>query len=67
MKINDNGIDREMSDTERAQYEAWLATEQQNQIAKIEIAEAQALAKMSARSKLKALGLTDDEINALVG
>jgi len=67
MKINDNGINREMTDTEIAEYQAFLATEEQKQIVADEIAQTKLLAEASARAKLKALGLTDDEIAALVG
>ena len=59
---NDNGTIREMTETEIAQYQIMLAeianqesqNEQTNQV------------KKSARAKLVALGLTDDEINALI-
>jgi hypothetical protein len=66
-RINDNGIDRDMTETELATYneaKKQMAADIKAQIAAIEAA---AAAKASARAKLKALGLTDDEIAALVG
>ena len=64
--INDNGINREMTADEAAAHEqaqqqaaaddARLAAQQA----------AQTAAKESARAKLAALGLTNDEINALI-
>lgn len=61
--INDGGIEREMTKTE---HDEWLqlVSDVQAQAAAVEAA---AAAKVSARAKLKALGLTDDEIAALVG
>jgi len=66
-RINDNGIDRDMTETELAMLakaREEIAADLQAQVAAIEAA---AAAKASARAKLKALGLTDDEIAALVG
>ena len=66
-RINDNGIDRDMTDEEvalLAQARKEMAADLQAQVAAIQAA---AAAKASARAKLKALGLTDDEIAALVG
>ena len=66
-RINDNGIDRDMTDEEvalLAQARQEMAADLQAQVAALEAA---AAAKVSARAKLKALGLTDDEIAALVG
>lgn len=65
--IYDNGIHRNMTANELAEYtktssEAVAAFEEQK--AAVEAAVA---AKVSARAKLKALGLTDAEIAALVG
>lgn len=61
--INDGGIEREMSDTE---HQEWL--EHVADVKALAAAnEAAAAAKGSARAKLKALGLTDAEIAALVG
>lgn len=65
--VNDNGIDRQATPDEAAaikQREKEAADHLAAQVAAIEAA---AAAKASARAKLKALGLTDDEIAALVG
>jgi|688.fasta_scaffold1198617_2 hypothetical protein len=59
---NDNGTTRQMTETEIAQYEIMLA-----EIAKEQLhAEQKTQSKASARTKLIALGLTDDEIMALI-
>ena len=65
--INDNGVDRPMTQDEAAAYQI-AAAEIAKEIAAAEAAE-QALiaARESALTKLKALGLTDAEIAALVG
>lgn len=61
--INDGGIEREMT---KVEHDEWLEL-----VAEIEAhnaaTEAALTAKESARTKLKDLGLTDDEIAALVG
>ena len=67
MRINDNGVDRDMTQTEQAEYEAWAETTKQQILADNKAAAEKAAAKDSARAKLKALGLTDDEIAALAG
>jgi len=66
-RINDNGIDRDMTAAEEAAYEAWAAVAQQEQAAAEQAAANKAAAAASGRAKLAALGLTDDEINALLG
>jgi len=66
-RINDNGVDREMTAAEQAAYDAWAATAQQEQAAAEQAAADKAAARASGRTKLAALGLTDDEINALLG
>ena len=59
---NDNGTTRQMTETEIAQYEIMLA-----EIAKEQLqAEQKTQLKALARTKLIALGLTDDEIVALI-
>lgn len=58
---------REMTDAEHAEYEQRVAASEAEQATKSEAAKTAIAAKKSARSKLKALGLTDDEIAALVG
>ena len=61
--IHDGGIEREMT---QAEHEQWLelVADIEAQTAAIN---ALAATKTSARAKLKALGLTDAEIAALVG
>jgi hypothetical protein len=64
MKINDNGVDRDMTDTELAEYDAWstvaLIEHEQQQLA--------AAAKAAARQAvLEKLGLSKDEAQALLG
>jgi len=54
---------RDMTDDEKVNYDA-VKREATAHVAAIEAA---AAAKVSARGKLKALGLSDDEIAALVG
>lgn len=62
-KILDNGVLRDMNEAELAQLaqDAKAAQEEQAAI------EAQIASKESAKAKLAALGLTDDEINAIIG
>ena len=65
-QINDNGTERDMTDDEIAAYEIERAASEAITIANAQ-AEADAIAaKTSARAKLKALGLTDPEIAALI-
>jgi hypothetical protein len=65
--INDNGTDREMLPSEKGDYENAVATitEEALQI-ELQIQEKLA-ARASAITKLSALGLTEAEINALLG
>lgn len=62
-KIHDGTSERDMTVDEAKNAEA-VIEELQAQVAAVEAA---AAAKVSARAKLKALGLTDAEIAALVG
>jgi len=66
-RINDNGLDRDMTPDEIAAYEAAQKSIDDAAAEREAAAEAAAAAKASARAKLKALGLTDAEIAALVG
>ena len=67
LRINDNGIDRDMTDDEIAQHMAAVALIEQD-MAKLQAqVDAAKAAKASAREKLADLGLTDAEIQALVG
>lgn len=61
--IHDGTEQREMTDFEHAE---WLALVQEIE-ANTAALEAVAAAKVSARAKLLALGLTDEEIAALLG
>ena len=67
LRINDNGIDRDMTPEEETAYKKAASLATKDDEARIAALEAVAAAKASARAKLKALGLTDDEIAALVG
>ena len=66
-RINDNGIERDMTPQEQAIYDAWASDAQKEQDDIVQQLQDQLTAKASALSKLKALGLTDAEIAALVG
>lgn len=66
-RINDNGIDRDMTDAEQTAYDKFVQDEAERIARETSALEAVAAAKASARTKLKALGLTDAEIAALVG
>ena len=59
-------IDDEVRDATREEA-ARIEADREAEVARVAAIEATAAAKVSARMKLKALGLTDDEIAALVG
>lgn len=61
--VNDNGIEREMTNAEFAQWQADAAEATANSQAEVD----KVAARASALAKLKVLGLTDDEIAALIG
>jgi hypothetical protein len=67
MKINDNGTDRDMTEEELAAHKEWATIAKKEQAAIDAAAVAQAAARVSALTKLAELGLTNDEIAALVG
>jgi hypothetical protein len=67
MRTNDNGIDREMTATEKAAHEAWLEIAAREEAARLEAENALTAARQSAVAKLTKLGLTSDEIVALIG
>jgi hypothetical protein len=67
LRINDNGVDRDMTPEEEAAFKKGALLIAKDDEARHAALEAVAAAKLSARTKLKALGLTDDEIAALVG
>ena len=58
LKINDNGIDRNMTADEKVAHLAWAETAQ---------AEAQAAKALARQAVLDKLGLTADEAAALLG
>lgn len=59
----DEVIDREMNDEEYAEHEARLAAQAEAEAAALVAAEA----KASAEAKLATLGLTTDDLKALLG
>jgi hypothetical protein len=61
----DKYIDREMNDTEFAQYETDQATDIIRQAAAEAAAAAEEAAKVAAQAKLTALGLTVEDLQAL--
>ena len=66
MIVNDNGTQRPMTDDEKAAYDVWSAQYENEQRIVEAQAQAQLDAKLSARIKLAALGLTDEEVAALI-
>jgi hypothetical protein len=66
-RINDNGIDRDMTESEIAEHKIAIANAQKADAERQATIDAIKLAKESAHKKLAALGLTDAEIAALVG
>ena len=67
MKTNDNGTNRDMTEEEQKAHESWAVIAQAEAAAQAAAVEAKAAARASALTKLADLGLTDDEISALVG
>lgn len=65
VQIDDEVRDATSEETTRIDAERKAAEEAE--LARVAAIEAAAAARTSARAKLKALGLTDDEIAALVG
>jgi len=63
-KINDNGIDRDMTPDEEAAHLAWAEIAQTEAEAEIEAKAAKAAARQAVLDKL---GLTADEATALFG
>ena len=64
MKINDNGVDRDMTETEQAAHEAWAAIAQAEAKA---FTDAQAAKAAARQAVLDKLGLTQDEAQTLLG
>ena len=67
LRTNDNGVDRDMTPEEEAAHKKAALLAANDDEARIAALEAVAAAKASARAKLSALGLTDEEIAAVVG
>jgi hypothetical protein len=65
--VNDNGTDRPMTDEEIAAYKIAANQASAEHQAIADALAARQAAKQSARAKLAALGLDDEEINALLG
>jgi hypothetical protein len=63
-KINDNGIDRNMTAHEETEYEAWAEVAQTEAIVFAEMQKSKLAAREAAISKL---GLSADEAQALFG
>ena len=64
MIVNDNGVDREMTDAEIAAYHQTAAELEADRVAR----EAAELAALEARkAPLRRLGLAEDEINTVLG
>lgn len=66
MRINDNGIDRDMTADELAAHEANVAAIEAEAKAEATARTAREKARKAAVAKLKELGLTDVEIAALL-
>lgn len=64
MKINDNGVERNMTEAEQAAHEAWAIVSQAE--AKV-LADAQAAKAAARQAVLEKLGLTSDEAAVLLG
>lgn len=64
LKINDNGTTRNMTPDEEAAHLAWAEIAQAEAQAQLEAVEAKAAARQSVINKL---GLTADEVKALLG
>lgn len=67
MKIQIDNQVRDATPEEANRIDTERKAAEEAELARVAAIEAVAAAKVSARAKLKALGLTDDEIAALVG
>ena len=65
--LTDEVIEREMNDKELAQYEADTVKREAREKVKTKADADKAAVKQSAQAKLAALGLTDDEVKAIIG
>ena len=66
-RINDNGVDRDMTPDEIAAYETAQQSINAENDARAAAVEAAIAAKESAKAKLASLGLTEAEVNAIIG
>jgi hypothetical protein len=66
-KINDNSVERDMTDAEQAEYDAWAAQMQTVEAAQADAVAAKEATRASGVAKLEALGLTVDEVSAVFG
>ena len=66
-RINDNGIDREMTASEMVDHQKAIENARKADEERETAWKAVTAAKASARAKLAALGLTEAEVAALVG
>lgn len=64
MKINDNGVDRDMTEEEEEQHKAWALIAQAEAKEQAEAASAKAAARQAV---LDRLGITADEASLLLG
>ena len=64
MKINDNGTDRDMTADELATHQAWATTKAKETQDQAKVVADRAVAKQAVLTKL---GLTADEVAALLG
>lgn len=64
MRTNDNGVERDMTEAEQAEYDAWAVIAQAEAEARAEAAAAKSTARQAVLDKL---GLTADEAAALLG
>lgn len=67
LRINENGVDRDMSPEEETAHKKAALLAAKDDEARIAALEAVAAAKASARAKLSALGLTEAELSTLLG
>lgn len=67
MRVNDNGHDREMTESEKVAHENWSIVALQEQAELKKLIDNRKKARDSAVAKLASLGLSDAEIAALMG
>ena len=64
MRTNDNGVERDMTEAEQADYKAWAVIAQAEAEAR---SQAEADKALQRQKVLDKLGLTQDEASALLG